>query len=555
MIERLKKIGEGVQEGWSGLEKKKRYLLVFILILVLTMVIALTYFTQKKDYAVLFSDLNDADAGMIVNDLDSQGIAYKLEDNGRTIKIDSQYVDHYRIELAVNDMLPQSSTGFEIFDETSMMATDEDRKIMYQRAVTGELERAISSLETVESVQVILSIPEGSVFTSAENQPAASASVVLTTQNDYTLDHSAIQGIATLVSGALDNLPEENVKIVDSSGNLLSAALSENSTVQSTDLTSKYKAIEAQYENELMQKLKEALGPVYGEENLTIAVNTTLSFDAVERESVEYGDASIRSENVNVSGGNVQIQEENGIDNSSNVTLDTEDEEGASSYDRTVNNELDTQTERTVVAPGDVVQLSASIVYNGTLTDVQASQIRSIAATAIGIEDPDIGISVEGILFASSEIEEEGPDETGENIIQFLLNNYWAVLVLGGVILMLILLLFRSYRRNNRDEYMDFYEDEDDRVEAPEVQLPAVNRPVEQPTKEINIEEYPEAESQKVSADEQELSEMEEVEEVVPDLAKELNKKMKEKENKVRTYAKENPEIAADLIKIWMKDE
>ena len=44
------------------------------------------------------------------------------------------------------------------------MTTDEDRKIMYQRAVTGELQRAIETLDSVKTAKVLLVMPEDSVF-------------------------------------------------------------------------------------------------------------------------------------------------------------------------------------------------------------------------------------------------------------------------------------------------------------------------------------------------------------------------------------------------------
>ncbi|MBM9834814.1 flagellar M-ring protein FliF, partial [Enterococcus faecalis] len=77
--------------------------------------------------------------------------------------------------------LPNTSTGFELFDDANMMTTDEDRKIMYQRAVTGELQRAIESIDAVKSAKVLLVMPEESVFSSEESAPTAS--IVLTLKN------------------------------------------------------------------------------------------------------------------------------------------------------------------------------------------------------------------------------------------------------------------------------------------------------------------------------------------------------------------------------------
>ena len=96
--------------------------------------------------------------------MEEQQIAYKLADNGTTILIDKDQVDEYRINLAVDNKLPNTSTGFELFDDANMMTTDEDRKIMYQRAVTGELQRAIESIDAVKSAKVLLVMPEESVF-------------------------------------------------------------------------------------------------------------------------------------------------------------------------------------------------------------------------------------------------------------------------------------------------------------------------------------------------------------------------------------------------------
>ena len=61
-------------------------------------------------------------------DLEEQQIAYKLADNGTTILIDKDQVDEYRINLAVDNKLPNTSTGFELFDDANMMTTDEDRQ-------------------------------------------------------------------------------------------------------------------------------------------------------------------------------------------------------------------------------------------------------------------------------------------------------------------------------------------------------------------------------------------------------------------------------------------
>lgn len=521
----IKKIWTGIKDGWTNLGKSKRIGLGVVLVLVITIVTALTFYTQKVEYATLFSNLEEADAGTIVNDIKAKGIDYKLEDNGTTILIDQAQVDTYRIELAVNDMLPKSNTGFEIFDETSMMATDEDRKIMYQRAVTGELERSISALDSIEQAKVLLSLPEDSVFTSEENVSKASASVVLTPISGSQIPVSAVQGIASLISGAVDNLPKENIKIVDTAGNLLSTALEDEGNLNATDLVSKYQAITRSYEQELEQKLIQTLGPIYGIEKLTVAVTAEMNFDSSESEIINYGDSSVRSETVSAGGGTIDVEEGEGFENSINQ-IETGEEGGNSTYDRTTNYELNSETTNTVKAPGEVERLSTSVIFDGNLSPADKEALEAIVATTVGsVEERDV-ISIQGIDFATTTdvIETTAPEQLKSSIKDVMMR-YWPYLVGGlAIVVILILLLTLLRRRSTDDDELDFFDEEE-----PEP-IVAPQRPVKPLDEERKAKEK-------------------------ADLKRELNKNMSEKESTVRDYAKESPEGAADLIKIWMKDE
>ncbi len=521
----IKKIWTGIKDGWTNLGKSKRIGLGVVLVLVITIVTALTFYTQKVEYATLFSNLEEADAGTIVNDIKAKGIDYKLEDNGTTILIDQAQVDTYRIELAVNDMLPKSNTGFEIFDETSMMATDEDRKIMYQRAVTGELERSISALDSIEQAKVLLSLPEDSVFTNEENQSKASASVVLTPISGSQIPVSAVQGIASLISGAVDNLPKENIKIVDTAGNLLSTALEDEGNLNATDLVSKYQAITRSYEQELEQKLIQTLGPIYGIEKLTVAVTAEMNFDSSESEIINYGDSSVRSETVSAGGGTIDVEEGEGFENSINQ-IETGEEGGNSTYDRTTNYELNSETTNTVKAPGEVERLSTSVIFDGNLSPADKEALEAIVATTVGsVEERDV-ISIQGIDFATTTdvIETTAPEQLKSSIKDVMMR-YWPYLVGGlAIVVISILLLTLLRRRSTADDELDFFDDEE-----PEP-IVAPRSPVKPLDEERKAKEK-------------------------ADLKRELNKNMSEKESTVRDYAKESPEGAADLIKIWMKDE
>lgn len=512
-MEVLKNIGTGAKAGWSQLSRMKRTGIVSLLTLTLLLGSVLAYYTQRVEYTLLFSGIEEADAGKIVEDLETNKIAYKLEDKGTTIMIDKKYVDKYRIGLAVNDMLPSNATGFEIFDTTSMMATDEDRQISYQRAIQGELQRAIVTLDGVATAQVLLSLPEESVFTRPGDISEASASVMLTTLNGRVLPSSTIEGIAALISGAVENLPIQNVKIMDSKGNLLSAFLQAGEGTTGADLSARNQQIKREYEQSLEQKLLQTLAPIYGVDNLTVSVNVEMDFDAIEEENVTYGEDHVRSQTVSASGGEINSDILNGSANDGATAAVKEGEDGNSaSYSSTTNNELDTTTTKRVKAPGEVTKTTASVLYNSGIPGPGKSELESLVKNAIGAETV-VAMPTNFASPAAGETEAADP----ESGTQAFLNKYMSYILLGsgifilGVIMATILHSINRKRRerNEWDDEMDYQQEEASLSKEQELE---------------NIQNL-------------------------------LHNDKVQKEQDVHKYAKDNPELVADLIKMWMKDE
>ncbi|WP_107995683.1 flagellar basal-body MS-ring/collar protein FliF [Trichococcus paludicola] len=521
-MNQLKSTMGAIREGWLGLSTPKKAGLITALLSIFLLVSGLSYYSQRVEYTTLFSGLEEADAGIIVNDLEAKAISYKLEDNGRTILIDDTQLDKYRIQLAVDGMMPETSTGFEIFDETSMMATDEDRNIMYQRAVTGELERAITSLQSVESAKVILSIPEGSVF--GTEQPEASASVVIATKGNQQLSSATIQGVVSLVSGAVENLPANNIKIVDKSGNVLGNVALAGADEYSPELVSRYSAIVSSYEQQLQQKLLAALAPIYGMDNLSIALTAEMDFDSLEQEIVDYGDAAIRSQNVAATGGTVDVNEaagETANDNTINEVISEEDG-GQSSYEQTINNELDSTTTVRVSAPGTIKRVTATVIYNGTLSNEQKIQLDNITKATIGFDaGRNDRVEIEGIPFIA-------PEDPAESIVDnqtsfaFYLKEY-GLYIAAGIGGLLILSLIAFFFRNSKEKKYRAFDEE----------MANATRVVE----EKNIPQPPSVNNQE------------------DDLFDFTQNPKFQRDAKMKVYAKENPEMVADMIKIWMKDK
>lgn len=519
-MDRFTGIIDGAKSGWNKIDTKKKMTIMVLVVSVILFVSFYTYFTQRVKLVTLFSNLELQDAGNIVSDLDAKKIEYKLENDGKDILIDESLVDKYRLQLAMDGMMPENSTGFEIFDDMGLMVTDEDRQIMYQRALTGELQRSIMSLDAVNSAKVHLVMPEKSIFDTEEK--LATASIIVDVKPSKKITEDMVKGIEALVAGAVDNLPEKNIQVIDSKGTLLSSAIKKDDELNAMDVMTGYQKVQDEFESKIEANLNDLLGTAFGQDKIKVSVYADLDFNSEESTVISYENPVIRSEHVIASGGNVNTQQVTGgsvDDNVSNVVDGTGGE--GSTYDRTVNNELSTETKTTVKAPGKVNKLTTSVVYDGNLSEADATSMRNIVANATGydINRGDL-INVEGVVFDKTyeeklkkeletiKLEEEKNRSFFDKYGQYLL--FGLLSVLGLIIL--IAVIRTLFSRSKRE----------DLVTQEQLAMDLVmsgNKPVT-------------------------INEAEERIEI----------KIDSKESKAQNYAKENPDLAADLIKAWLKD-
>lgn len=533
-MDKVKDALESLKAKWSELSRLVKIAIVLGVISVFAVIGTVYYMNTRVEYSVLFSNLSDADAGTITKDLDSQNIKYKLEDSGRTIMVDKSKVDQYRISLAVDNKLPSSSQGFELFDSANMMTTDSDRKIMYQRALTGELEKSIEALDDVSKAKVNLTIPKSDNIFDNSSSKKAKASIVLTLKG-YSLSKDAVDGIVALTTGAVQGLSKDNVKVVDQTGKILNKG-ENDATADGTTATSKYMKLKNQYEKQMEKKINSLIEPIVGKGKVRASVNVDLNFDAVEKKITNYSNPQIRSENVQASGKSNDIKKaQTGQvnDNVDNVTGDSNNDNA--SYSRTVNNELNTETTKVINAPGSINRMTSSVVINGALSAGDAKNIRKLVQGALGY-DRQRGdtISVQAVNFArakkSRKTVKKKPAAKKTNWVLI------GALIAAGVITLGLVIFLIVRRRRRAAEEEEYYDDDYD--------------------VDVTDEDY---EDEEGTGDEEEDEETDLQALLEQQKAQERENEAKRKavmstESKAKDYATKHPDMVADLITAWVKE-
>lgn len=241
-------------------------------LLIIALTTLLGYWALSPSYAVLFNHLDNRDANQILSQLEQSNIAYQLRNNGSDILIDKQLIDKTRIKLMGSGLQFNNSVGFELFDKTDFGMTDFSQKINYQRALQGELERTISSLDEIKQARVHLVIPESHLFQQEDNLPRAAVTLHL----NRALSSQQVRSIQQLVTASVAHLPQANVVIVDQKGNSLTAAEEDSSA---NHFTSK-----KQVEHYLNDKIMQMLHRIFSDEDVMVKIDATLNYDELQRE-------------------------------------------------------------------------------------------------------------------------------------------------------------------------------------------------------------------------------------------------------------------------------
>lgn len=256
------------------LSRKERISLAALSTAILILTISLSWWTLSPSYLPLFSQLDPQDASQVIDELDKSHIAYRLSNQGQDIAINEKLVDKTRLQLMGSNLQFKGTIGFELFDRNDFGMTEFSRKINYQRALQGELERTINSLDEVSQTRVHLVLPEEHLFQEQSNQPQAAVTLHLTKP----LKHQQIQSIQQLIAASVPRLNKKEVIIVDQNGRNLSGSSEEEPL--------SHLAFKKALERHLNNKVTGILSHVLPDEQIAVNVDVSLNYDELQRESL-----------------------------------------------------------------------------------------------------------------------------------------------------------------------------------------------------------------------------------------------------------------------------
>ncbi|MGH9695520.1 MAG: flagellar basal-body MS-ring/collar protein FliF, partial [Bryobacteraceae bacterium] len=138
----------------QSLSLRQRVSLSVTAVLVFAALYAFTRWNHERNFKPLYSDLSAEDAGSVIAKLKESGVEYRFGDNNSTLLVPSGKIPELRLQMASAGIPKSGRIGYELFDRTNLGTTDFAEQVNYHRAVEGELERSIMSMNEVSQARV-----------------------------------------------------------------------------------------------------------------------------------------------------------------------------------------------------------------------------------------------------------------------------------------------------------------------------------------------------------------------------------------------------------------
>jgi len=282
MGEFLSRITGQIKTIWTTLNRTQQIVFIGAAVVIGLALFALIMYAKRVEYVVLYSKIDEAEAGKVTAKLEEWKIEYRLKGSDILVPVEDR--DDLRLKLAKDKLAPRGGiVTFDIFDKVKVTVTDYERRINYIRALQGELTRTIESIEGVEEARVLLNMPEKRLY--VEEREDATASIKLALKPFAKLESSQVRGIVGLVAAAVEGLSPEGVTVVDGAGNILSDLEqdSEKGTLAANQLE-----LQREEAKKLERKIRSTLGRVLGPDKVEVVVKWEMNFDRREKRQEKY---------------------------------------------------------------------------------------------------------------------------------------------------------------------------------------------------------------------------------------------------------------------------
>jgi flagellar M-ring protein FliF len=285
-IDQIKHSRESVSNYWKARSFKQKGLIIGTFLFLVIALSTFIFLTSRPQYVPLYTgQLTQREVGDIKAELDKQGKTnYKISDNGTMLLVPRKDAPDLIVSLASKGYPKDNKINYDIFGQNlSFGATDRQYNILEREAMQNQVADVLTHVDGIKNTEVILTLPEDSVFVRQDQVQKASASVMVEVEPGTQLKPQQIRALYTLVSRSVPNLPVENITIMNQYSETLALQETDNGD-QTLDQYTKQQNIQQNIQRDIQQNLQSLLGTVLGTNKVYVQTFVKMNFDKVKTE-------------------------------------------------------------------------------------------------------------------------------------------------------------------------------------------------------------------------------------------------------------------------------
>ena len=283
MNEQIKKIKDSVSAFWNKQSKKNKIIILSSIGGVILISFVIVIFLNMPKYSVLYPGLDKDEAVEVIAALDKRGVEYK-ENNG-TIMVPADKENSLRMDLS-NEGHPKTSPNYDfLLNNVDMMTTEMEKQMLEKYQLNQRMEDIIETIDGIKSANVTINIPDNKGYVlSDKDKDVTTDGVSVTMNSGKELSPTQVSGIKHLLSKSVPNLTEENISVLDTA---TGTELMSNDLTQ-MDIPEFKMVIEKQFEEDIEANIMKILSPIFGTENVKVAVKSVMDVEKKIEEIITY---------------------------------------------------------------------------------------------------------------------------------------------------------------------------------------------------------------------------------------------------------------------------
>ncbi|MCM3569592.1 flagellar basal-body MS-ring/collar protein FliF [Neobacillus mesonae] len=283
--DQIKKTKEHFSQYWGARSGKQKWLIMGSFLFLVIALSTFIFFASRPEYVPLYTgQLTQREIGDIKAELDKQGFTdYKISSNGTMLLVPKKNAPDLVVSLASAGYPKDNKINYDVFGQNlSFGATDKQYEILEREAMQNQVANVLKNVEGIKNAEVILTLPQDSVFIKQDDEQKASASVMVEVEPGVKLNSQQVRALYTLVSRSVPNLPMENITIMNQYSETY--ALNDESDDQSLTKYDEQRKVQQNIERDIQQNLQNLLGTILGTDKVFVHTFVKMNFDKVKTE-------------------------------------------------------------------------------------------------------------------------------------------------------------------------------------------------------------------------------------------------------------------------------